>query len=96
MKASLLILICLLVPTLCTPDCYNLTEGVTHKWNNTFLPPSLKGYRVDWMTLKPGKNCAFYTFYDVYFASLSSNLQGIYLNFLNTTVNSGGDSIIGS
>jgi hypothetical protein len=57
---------------LCTPDCYNFTEGITKKWNDLGdkLPPSLKGYRVDWMTIKPGKNCAFYTFYDVYFNSL--------------------------
>ena len=58
---------------ICTPDCYNFTEGITKKWNdyNEKLPPSLKGYRADWMTIKPGKNCAFYTFYDVYFNSLN-------------------------
>ena len=97
MKTRLIIFLYILTVSLCTPDCYNFTEGVTQKWNdyNEKLPPSLKGYRVDWMTIKAGKNCAFYTFYDVYFASLSSSVQGIYLNFINTTVAaSAGSSII--
>mgnify|MGYP001286624002 CR=1 FL=1 len=79
--------------SVCTPDCYNFTEGITKKWNGYTepLPPNLKGLRVDWMTIKPGKNCAFYTFSDIYFASFHPGVQGIYLNFLNqsSTVTSG-------
>ena len=75
--------------SLCTPDCYNTSAtSVARKWNsfNEPLPPSLSNFRADWFTLKPGQNCAFYTFNDLYFASFNPNLQGIYLNFLNATV----------
>jgi hypothetical protein len=73
---------------LCTPDCYNSSStSISKKWNGYMepLPPGLSSFRVDWFTLKPGHNCAFYTFNDIYFASISPNVQGIYLNFLNAT-----------
>lgn len=55
-----------------TPDCYNLTTGLTKIWygQGITLPPTLpQNKRLDWLIIKPGVNCAFYTFEDVYFAS---------------------------
>lgn len=85
----LLALANILTLSLCTPDCYNTSAtSVARKWNsfNEPLPPSLSNFRADWFTLKPGQNCAFYTFNDIYFSSFNPSLQGIYLNFLNGTV----------
>ncbi len=62
---------------ICTPDCYNSSlSSVSKKWNGFKepLPPGLANYRVDWFTLKPGHNCAFYTFNDIYFASFNANV----------------------
>lgn len=58
---------------ICTPDCYDFEKGVTKKWNKNeeLLPPGLQNKSVDWLTIEPGKNCAFVTFSDVYFSSLS-------------------------
>jgi hypothetical protein len=70
----------LLIPILAaTPDCYNFTEGITYKWNsytdNTSYPAdAFPGKRLDWLSLKSGKNCGFYTFSDVYFASYNASL----------------------
>ena len=86
---KLLVLASIITLSLCTPDCYNTSAtSVARKWNsfNEQLPPSLSNFRADWFTLKPGQNCAFYTFNDIYFSSFNPNLQGIYLNFLNGTV----------
>jgi hypothetical protein len=37
------------------------------------------------MIIDGGKNCGFYTFSDVYFASFNSSLTAIYLRFVNVT-----------
>jgi hypothetical protein len=78
----------MITAALCTPDCYNSSAtSVSKKWNGYSepLPPGLSSFRADWFTLKPGHNCAFYTFNDIYFASFHPSIQGIYLNFLNAT-----------
>lgn len=69
-----------------TPDCFNLTEGVTTIWPNLggALPLNLNKHKLDLISLKPGKNCAFYTFNDVHFSSFHPSVSGIYFNFVNS------------
>lgn len=69
-----------------TPDCYNMTEGVTRIWSDLggTLPLNLNKHKIDLFSLKPGKNCAFYTFNDIHFSSFHPSVSGIYFNFVNS------------
>ena len=69
--------------TLATPDCYDFS--VTEKVDNfEFLPKILYYGQVDWLNLQTGKNCAFYTYGDVFFRSYHSTVSGIYFVFRKT------------
>jgi hypothetical protein len=86
MASHMLFLVLCFSLVLATPDCYSLaSDSVSKRWKSYNEPPGLDNFRVDWLTLKPGKNCAFYTFNDLYFNSFNQNVQGIYLNFLNSS-----------
>ena len=49
-----------------------------------FLPKILYYGQVDWLKLETGKNCAFYTYGDVFFRSYHSTVSGIYFIFRKT------------
>lgn len=67
-----------------TPDCYDWS--VTEKRDDymEFLPNMLYYGQVDWIKLQGGKNCAFYTYGDVFFQSYHSSVSGIYFIFRKT------------
>lgn len=65
-----------------TPDCYDFSVTTLSTSYFEVLPTLLYYGKVDWLTLNSGKNCAFYTYGDVFFQSYSTSfLSGIYFRF---------------
>lgn len=70
--------------TLATPDCYDFSVTTLEENYFELLPKMLFYGNVDWMTLKAGKNCGFYTYGDVFLKSYDTPVQGIYFVFQKT------------
>jgi hypothetical protein len=72
MKSSLtalLLLAALSSVTYATPDCYDFSVTEIRNDYIDMLPKLLFYGQVDWLKLYSGKNCAFYTYGDVFFRS---------------------------
>ena len=81
----LLLSLCFIAPlTKATADCYDFS--VTEMSDSYFemLPKMLFYGNVDWMKLKAGKNCGFYTYGDVFVKTYDSTVSGIYFVFKKT------------
>jgi len=66
---------------LATPDCYDYSVTTLREDYFEFLPKMLFYGKSDWLALKHGENCAFYTYGDVFFRSYHSSVSGIYFVF---------------
>jgi hypothetical protein len=67
-----------------TPDCYDFSVTEKREDYMEFLPNMLYYGQVDWLKIQGGKNCAFYTYGDVFFQSYHSSVSGIYFVFRKT------------
>lgn len=70
--------------SMATPDCYDFSVTSINDNYFEFLPKMLFYGQVDWMTLKAGKNCGFYTYGDVFIKTYDSSVSGIYFKFTKT------------
>ena len=52
-----------------TADCYDFSVTEKREDYMEFLPNMLYYGQVDWLKIQGGKNCAFYTYGDVFFQS---------------------------
>ena len=52
-----------------TPDCYDFSVSNLRDDYFEVLPKLLFYGQVDWLELQSGRNCAFYTYGDVFFKS---------------------------
>lgn len=82
MKGYLLLGALLASSVLATPDCYDFTVTSLNKDYMEFLPMMAYYNKIDWLTIEPGKNCAFYTYGNVFFKSYNPNVVGINFRFL--------------
>ncbi len=67
-----------------TPDCYDFSVTEKREDYMDMLPKLLFYGQVDWLKLQSGKNCAFYTYGDVFFRSYHPTVSGIYFVFRKT------------
>ncbi len=83
MKAFLLAAAVLILGSVhATPDCYDFTVTKIKRDYLEVLPLLMYYNKVDWMTLEPNSNCAFYTYGDVFFKAYDTGIAGIYFRFL--------------
>jgi hypothetical protein len=79
---KLLLLAGLFYLALATPDCYDFSVTELRDDYIEVLPLLIYYGQVDWLKLKTGNNCGFYTYKDVFFQSYDSSLSAIYFTFM--------------
>ena len=82
MKATLILAAILASSVLATPDCYDFTVTQLRKDYTEILPLMVYYNHIDYLTIDPGANCAFYTYGNTFFKSYNTSIVGIHFNFM--------------
>lgn len=71
-----------------TPECYDFTNSTSVTKKLDSIEGFYKDKTLNFISLKNNSNCGFYTYSDVYFASLHPNVNGIYMKYIKQQANS--------